>query len=134
MVFEFGGIAMISSKLYFGAHMFNVTQSHYSGETHEDIDTALKTGFLYKPSKTVQLSVEVEKVTAYPMNFRAGLEYEVMTHFFVRTGIASRPQTNHFGIGFKGSKFHIDYAVHTHPQLGWSHHFSLGYVLHSDKE
>ncbi|WP_159469592.1 hypothetical protein [Dyadobacter sp. 3J3] len=134
LVFEFGGIAMISSKLYFGAHMFNVTQSHYSGENHEQIDTALKTGFLYKPSKTIQLSAEIEKVTTYRLNFRAGLEYEVLPNFFVRTGIASRPQTNHFGIGFKGIKFHIDYAVHTHPQLGWSHHFSLGYLLNSNKE
>ena len=134
LVFEFGGIAMISSKLYFGAHVFNLTQSRYSGENRENVDTALRTGFLYKPSKNIQLSAEIEKVAAYPASFRAGLEYEVIKNFVVRGGIASRPQTNHFGVGFQGSNFHLDYAVHTHPQLGWSHHFSLAYVLgQSDK-
>jgi hypothetical protein len=129
LVFEFGGIVMISSKLNFGAHVFNLTQSRYSGENRENVDTALRTGFLYKPSKIIQLSAEIEKVTAYPVSFRAGLEYEVIKNFVVRTGVASRPQSNHFGIGFQGSHFHLDYAVHTHPQLGWSHHFSLAYVL-----
>jgi hypothetical protein len=134
LVFDFGGIAMISSKLYLGAHVFNVTQSRYSGDGRENVDTALRTGFLYKPSKTVQLSAEIEKVTANPVSFRAGLEYEVIKNFVVRTGIASQPQTSHFGIGFKGDHFHLDYAVHTHPQLGWSHHFSLAYVIQSAKE
>ena len=133
LVFEFGGIVTLSSKLDFGAHMFNVTQSSYSGEVRETVDTALRTGFSYKPSSVVQLSAEMEKVTNYPISLRAGLEYEIVKRFVLRTGIASRPQTNHFGLGLKGNHFHVDYAMHTHPQLGWSHHFSLGYVLRDKK-
>ena len=129
LVLEFGGIVTISSKLDFGAHMFNVTQSSYSGDSNEIVDTALRTGFLYKPSAAIQLSAEIEKVTDYPLSMRAGLEYEIVKRFVLRTGISSRPQTNHFGLGFKGNRFHLDYAMHTHPQLGWSHHFSLGYIL-----
>lgn len=134
LVFEFGGIVTISSKLYFGAHMYNVTQSSYSDTSRETVDTSLRAGFLYKPSKTVELNVEVEKITAYPMTLRVGLEYEIVKRFFVRTGINSKPQTNHFGVGFKGNKFHLDYAMHTHPQLGWSHHISLGYIFWDKKK
>jgi len=129
LVFEFGGIVMISSQLSFGAHMFNVTQSSYSDNASESVDTALRSGFLYKASERLRLSAEVEKVTAYPASLRAGVEYEVIKNFVVRTGIASRPQTSHFGIGFKGSRFQLDYAVNSHQQLGWSHHFSIGYIL-----
>ncbi|SEJ63813.1 hypothetical protein SAMN04487995_5650 [Dyadobacter koreensis] len=133
LVLEFGGIVMISSKLYFGAHMYNVTQSSYSDNLRERVDTSLRTGFLYKPSKTVELSAEIEKVTDNPMTLRIGLEYEIVRNFFVRTGINSKPQTNHFGIGFKVSQFHLNYAMHTHPQLGWSHHFSICYVFFGNK-
>ena len=133
LVFEFGGIMMISSKLYFGAQLYNLTQASYSDNLHETVDTSLRTGFLYKPSKTVQLSAEIEKVTDYPVAVRIGLEYEIIKNIFVRTGIASNPQTNHFGVGFNGSLFHLDYAMHTHPQLGWSHHFSLSYILSNKK-
>ena len=124
---------MISSKLYFGAHMFNLTQASYSDDLHETVDTVLKTGFLYKPSKTIQLSAEIEKITDFPVAVRIGLEYEIVKKIVLRTGIASNPQTNHFGIGFNGNRFHLDYAMHTHPQLGWSHHFSLGYVVWDKK-
>jgi hypothetical protein len=129
VVFEFGGLVMLSSKIYFGAHMFNVTQSSYSGESRETVDTALRTGFSYTPASPIQLSAEIEKVTDAPVSLRAGLEYEIVKRFMLRTGISSRPQTNHFGLGFKGDHFHLDYAMHTHPQLGWSHHVSLGYVF-----
>jgi len=128
-VLEFGGIVMISSKLYFGAHMYNVTQSSYFDVLEETIDTSLRTGFLYKPSKIVEFSAEIEKMTDHPATLRIGLEYEILKKFFVRTGINSKPQTNHFGVGFKGNQFHLDYAMHTHPQLGWSHHFSLAYIF-----
>jgi hypothetical protein len=71
LVLELGGIMKVSSRLYVGAHMFNLTQSRYSGGAHEKVDTSLRTGFLFKPSKLLQLSAEIVKVTAYPLGFRA---------------------------------------------------------------
>ena len=134
VVVEFGGIVMLSSKFYLGASMFNLTQATYSDVLHEKVNTVLRAGFLYKPSEKVGLSAEMEKVSSDPLSLKIGLEYEVVKRFFLRTGINTTPQTNHFGIGFKGKQFNLDFATQTHPHLGWSHHFSLCYhfVDHTD--
>ena len=129
LVFEFGGIVQFTTNFSFGAHVFNMTQSSYSGDYGNKVPTVLRAGFLYKPQKNVCLSAEIDKNTNLPLAVKAGLEYQIWKNLYVRTGLSSRPLTNHFGTGFKGGKFYVDYAVHTHPQLGWSHHFSLGYSL-----
>lgn len=133
-VFEFGGMVQFSSSFSFGAHVFNMTQSSYSGSYGNRVPTALRTGFLYKPQANIYLSAEVEKNTDLPVSLKAGLEYQVWKKLFLRTGVASRPRTSHYGAGFKAGKFYFDYAVHTHAQLGWSHHLSLAHVFWQRKE
>jgi hypothetical protein len=127
MAVEMGGIVRFTSVISFGAHIFNVTQSTYSGDFGNRVPTSLRAGFFYTPLKTVSLSIEADKNTDLPFSVKGGLEYQIWKQFYVRTGLASRPLTNHFGAGFKAHHFFFDYAVHTHAQLGWSHHFSLGY-------
>lgn len=134
LVFEFGGIVQFSSQLFFGAHVFNMTQSSYSGDYGNRVPTALRAGFLYKPQTNIHLSTEIEKNTYLPFSIKAGLEYQIWKKLYLRTGVASRPLTNHFGVGFKAKKFYFDYAVHSNANLGWSHHFSLGYVFWERKE
>ncbi|HEV7379888.1 MAG TPA: hypothetical protein VGN64_08855 [Dyadobacter sp.] len=129
VVFEFGGIVTLSSRLFFGAHVFNLTQSSYSGGYGRRVPTVLRAGFTYQPQSNLTLSAEMEKDTDQPLAFKTGLEYKVWKQLFLRTGVASRPLTSHFGAGFKARSYLIDYAVHTHTQLGLSHHLSLGYVF-----
>ncbi|WP_460885347.1 PorV/PorQ family protein [Rhabdobacter roseus] len=131
---ELGGIARLNAQLTLGAHLYNVTQSTYSGETTARLPTLLKTGLTYEPSQVLRLSAELYKDTDYPLSLRTGLEYEVVSNVFLRTGIATKPHTNHFGAGFLARQFAIDYALHTHSQLGWSHHFTLGYALEKSKK
>lgn len=126
-VVEFGGIARLSSKLFFGAHLYNLTQSSYSGIYGNKVPTVLRAGLLYLPVKKLQWSTEINKNTDLPLSFKTGLQYEVADKVWLRTGISTQPLTNHFGAGLIASKFCFDYAVHTHPQLGWSHHLSLAY-------
>ena len=133
LVIEFGGLVQFATNFSFGAHVFNMTQSSYSGDFGNKVPTVLRAGFLYKPQKNVNLSAEVDKNTDLPLAVKAGLEYQVWKSLYLRTGLSSRPLANHLGAGFKGGKFYADYAVHSHPQLGWSHHFSLGYTLWKNK-
>ncbi|WP_373512465.1 hypothetical protein [Persicitalea sp.] len=128
LVMEMGGIAQLSSTVYLGAHIYNLAQGNYSGEGSTSLPTILKTGLTYIPAKALRLSAELVKNTDYPASVRAGLEYEVIPHLLARTGIATRPYTNHFGLGFVGGSFDFDYAVSSHPQLGWSHHLTLAYA------
>ncbi|HEV7351441.1 hypothetical protein [Telluribacter sp.] len=124
---EMGGIVQLTSKVNFGAHMYNVVQGGFAGESEERLPTVLRAGLNYKPLAGLNLSGELVKDTAQPTSFRAGIEYQPLPSLFLRTGIATHPQTNHFGVGFVGESFQVDYAVHTHPQLGWSHHFTVAY-------
>ena len=134
LVVEMGGIAQLSSTVYMGAHVYNLTRSGPQGESTERVPTILKVGLAYLPTSAVKLTAEMVKDTDYPASVRAGLEYEVVKQLFLRTGIATKPYTTHFGMGFKGSSFSIDYAFTSHPQLGASHHFTLGYLLSKNKE
>ncbi|GAB3176475.1 PorV/PorQ family protein [Telluribacter humicola] len=127
LLVEMGGIMQLTSKLDFGVHMYNVVQGSFTGESSEQLPTVLRAGLAYKPISALRLSGELVKDTALPTSFRAGLEYEIVSSLFVRTGIATKPNTNHFGLGYAANGFNIDYAVHTHPQLGWSHHVTVAY-------
>ncbi|MPR34556.1 hypothetical protein [Salmonirosea aquatica] len=128
LVVEMGGIAQLSSTVYLGAHVYNLAQGTFSGEGSEKLPTVLKTGLSYIPIESLRLSAEFVKNTDYAASLRAGLEYEIIPNLYVRTGIASKPYTNHFGLGFVGGTFAVDYAASSHPQLGWSHHFTLAYA------
>ncbi len=134
LVVEMGGIAQLSSTVYLGAHVYNLAQGSYSGNGSENLPTILKTGLTYVPTTALRLSAEFVKNTDYPASVRAGLEYEVIPHLLARTGIASKPYTSHFGLGFVGGNFDLDYAASSHPQLGWSHHVTLAYAWRKTEE
>lgn len=126
-VFQFGGLATLSEQLLFGAQVYNLTQSRYSGIYGNKVPTILRAGFLYMPLKAVRLSAELEKNTDLPLLIKIGLAYQVWNKLWLRTGVSPNPMTHHLGAGFTGGKFSVDYAVHSSGQLGWSHHLSMGY-------
>ncbi len=134
LVIEMGGIAQLSSTVFLGAHIYNLTQGSFSGEGSEKLPTVIKTGFTYIPTKSLRLSTELVKNTDFPASLRAGLEYEAIPRLSFRTGIASKPYSNHFGLGFAGESFIVDYAASSHPQLGWSHHVTLAYIWRKNEE
>lgn len=126
-VMEIGGIARLSSKLAFGVHFYNLTQSRFNGKSKERLPTVLKAGFCYTPTKSLEINIDAVKDTEYSIGIRAGLEYQPVEHFFLRTGFSSGPTTSHFGAGLEAKRFKIDYAMHTHLSLGWSHHLGIAY-------
>lgn len=125
LVMEMGGIAQLSSKVYWGAHISNFTQTRL-GEG--SFPTELRTGVQVHPSSSVVVAGEVVKDTARPMGFRAGLSYMPIPRLHLRTGIDSATQGGHFGVGILLQVVVVDIAIHTHPQLGWSQHFSLRFT------
>ncbi|MES2733234.1 MAG: hypothetical protein V4714_15915 [Bacteroidota bacterium] len=124
---ELGGIAQLLPELSFGLHAYNLNQAKLAEYQDERLPTLLKAGLSYKPSKQLMVNAEVEKDIDFPAVFKAGLEYEIVKKVYLRTGISTKPFTNHFGVGILAKNLHFDYALTTHPQLGFSHHFSLAY-------
>jgi hypothetical protein len=134
LVVEMGSIVRISPEVFFGAHIYNLTQSSYFGMYGVRVPTTFRMGVRYVPLKTVILCSELEKNSDWPISWKIGLTHQVLRKLWLRTGIATRPLTHHFGAGFTASKFTVDYAVHTNSSLGWSHHLSLACYLKNTKE
>ncbi len=133
-VFEFGGIAELTPKLWMGAYVYNFAQARLASYGDERIPTVLKAGLSWRPLPQLMLNAETEKDVDYAARFRGGIEYQLARPFFLRIGIVTNPGAYHFGFGVKHNRLLFDYALRTHPTLGLSHHLSLNYRLEKSKK
>jgi hypothetical protein len=129
MVIEFGGVAEITDKISFGAHIFNLNQANLVRETNEKIPTVMKAGIAFRPSSDLILSIETEKDLDFDEVFKAGLEYKIIEKVIVRTGFKTAPFQGSLGIGFQPKKFQFDYAFSNDTNLGAIHELSIGYRI-----
>lgn len=127
-IFEFGGRAEITEKLIFGAHVFNLRH----GELHP---VTMKAGLSLRPIPPLMFNLEVEKKLEIDETIKIGLEYEVISKLFIRTGISIQPNNlelrvkNTFGFGLRPVSFVIDYGISAESPLGLVHEISLTYLL-----
>ena len=129
MVIEFGGVAELTDKISFGAHIFNVNQANLVKETYEKIPTVMKAGVSFRPSDDLMFNVETEKDLDFDEVFKAGMEYRIIEKVLVRTGFRTAPFQGSFGIGFQPKKFQFDYAFSNDTNLGVTHELSVCYRI-----
>lgn len=122
-VTEFGIMANVHPKVNIGLHAFNLTGAKLF--ISQNIPTVLRLGGSFSPIAQVAVNAEIERVFNEYYTFKGGLEYFIRPFLAIRSGINSKLQTNHFGLGYQNTKWQIDIAVHTHPSLGISNHFTL---------
>lgn len=127
VVTQFGVMAKLSSALQLGFCAYNLTAARLFAS--QRVPTILRLGLSYQPTRQLLLVGEAEKDIALSPLFRAGIEYQIIKNFYLRTGITSRLSNAHFGIGFQAKQFIFDYAASNHTLLGFSHHFTLAYQL-----
>ena len=60
-VLEFGGTAILSPGLYFGAHVYNFTRTKLSKISQDYLPTVIQAGVSYRPSQKLMINVEAEK-------------------------------------------------------------------------
>ncbi|SOE20843.1 hypothetical protein SAMN06298216_1324 [Spirosomataceae bacterium TFI 002] len=123
VLMEFGVMAMLQSSLRIGFHAYNITAAKLFLD--QRIPTVLRGGFAFEPSEKITITGEVESIPSEFTFVKAGLEYQIANFLALRTGINSRVKSNHFGLGYMGKKWNLDYALHTHPSLGLSNHLTL---------
>jgi hypothetical protein len=131
LVLDLGGVATIIPKLAFGLSIRNVNQAKITEE--ERIPTVVQAGLAYTPVEPLLLVIETEKDVDYKAVFKLGMEYKIVEKLSLRTGISTQPVQMHYGMGLNLKKFIIDYALITHPQLGFSNQLSVSYRLKSSK-
>ena len=110
-----------------GFHAYNLTGAKLFASQH--IPTVLRLGLSFTPTKQILLVAEAEKDIELPTLIKAGLEYQIVKNFYLRTGLTSKLNNAHFGFGFQSKQFIFDYALSSHSALGFSNHLSISYQI-----
>ena len=131
---EIGIRAKPTKELTIGAHVYNPTRSKTGKNTTNYIPTILSLGLGYQVSSTLLLLAETEKDLQQNPVFKAGIEYQPVTHFFLRTGIHTNPLLTSFGFGFQVAHFHVDFSGNYHQTLGISTQLGVSYFLIKKEE
>jgi len=129
ILFEFGGVAEITDKIQFGAHIFNVNQAELGTDTNEKLPTVMKAGLSFHPTSDLMINLESEKDLDFDEVFRLGLEYRIIENVFLRTGFSTAPFNGVFGAGFYPKQYQFDYAFSNDTNLGSIHEISVSYLL-----
>ncbi len=119
-----GLLARINPFLRIGIASFNINHAGIS-KGNEVLPQSLKMGISYIPYRDILLSGEVYKEIRYPIEFRYGMEYALLSLCKIRCGIVNYPARFSGGFGFKWSIFELDYALITHQHLPLEHHFTF---------
>ncbi len=128
VTFEGGVQAELLEGFFLAAHVCNPMRVKIAAYNDERLPAILKFGLAYQPSDKVFITAESEKVIDRANRIKAGAEYEIVSKFFLRTGIASNPFNTSFGFGWMIDSFKVDLAASYHRQLGYTPNVSLVWV------
>jgi len=122
-----GGTAEITPQLSIGAYLQNVNQPKLIND--ERLPARLGVGIGFKPIEEVLLIAEVEKDVIYDPIIKTGIEYAIHKKIFARTGFNLNPDAAFFGLGFKGWRIKIDYAIQYNSAINFGHQASACYRI-----
>ena len=126
-LFEAGVMAKPIENFYIGAHVYNPTQTKMANYTEEPIPTIYRFGIGYSIVDKAFVSTEIEKDIDKETRFKAGLEFQAVKNFYLRTGIKTKPFENSFGLGYVYGNIQADIAFTNNDLLGLTPHFSMLY-------
>lgn len=127
---EIGLLAKVNDQWKIGFSIFNLGRNKLSDYQEDRYTTVMRLGSSYKISSKVLLLAEAEKNVDYPLRGKVGIEYAVISNFFIRGGFATDPIEVSFGFGYQFKKyFKLDLGSCYHQILGWSPNFSFNYQL-----
>lgn len=90
---------------------------------------SLQIGFQWEVINNLLIVGNAETDKQTTVSGRIGIEYQLIDHFYVRTGIRTTPLLPTLGVGYWLSGFVVDVAVHYHPVLGISTGIGLKYCF-----
>jgi len=128
LTFEIGVQTDVSTKLTIGAWAFNPLLVKLADYDDEKIPAIYRFGLLWHISGTLLATLEAEKNTAIsPVIIRGGIEYELNSKFFFRTGFSTNKEIFSFGMGINIKHLVFNISAIMHESLGFSPQTSLIY-------
>ncbi|MCC5906259.1 MAG: hypothetical protein JJU13_08640 [Balneolaceae bacterium] len=116
---DLGLAAKITDGLWFGARATNINQPVY-GDTDEELPRELAAGISYLLTSDALVTTEFVKDVMFPVSFRAGLQFEIISSLFARAGITTEPETYSFGFGYLAYAWEVNFGLQQHNPLGLS--------------
>lgn len=123
---ELGGIVALTSRINFGANLYNFTLSSFE---HQPLPVILKCGLSGQPLKELTLAVEAEKNTNEPLLVKWGAQYQMAPPVKLFLGFRHPTNSLHGGIAFAHHHIHASYSLSWNFRLGLSQEFSLALSL-----
>ena len=122
-----GGLAILHQRTRIAFAVKNLNNPSMGSNQTFDLPQHLALGIAYEPYDGVITEIDLSQKLGEETKIQAGIEFEVMDNFWLRTGVSTYPNSisGGFGLLFKGIK--IDYGFSSHPVLPLTHQFSLGY-------
>ena len=122
-----GALAVLHQRTHIAFAVKNLNNPSMGSDQTFDLPQHLALGIAYEPYDGVITEIDLSQKLGEETKVQAGIEFEVMDNFWLRTGASTYPSSisGGFGILFKGVK--IDYGFSSHPVLPITHQFSLGY-------
>jgi hypothetical protein len=131
---ELGLQARLRKNLLVGVKLSNPTRVKPGKAGSESMPTYLQLGISYAFSSCVSVMLETEKELTRKPRFKAGIEYEPLSGFYLRAGVNNGPDPSTFGIGFCIRDFQINLSTTYHPTLGISPQVGLTYLVNKKKK
>lgn len=99
------------------------------GAAGESLPQVVVTGFQARIGEQLHSQVEWEQDTAFPGRLKFGIQVDLLPGLQVAAGYAANPGQATAGFRFHLVRLSIDYAIASHPQLGFSQWMGLSIHL-----
>ena len=86
-------------------------------------------GASYTFTDKLLVSSEIEQIIDGKLDFKAGLEYKIVPFLALRGGTSVNTFQQFAGFGVMYQKLNLDFAISSHPILGYSPQIALGYAF-----
>lgn len=117
---DVGALAYLTDFLRWGFTAFNLNRPKI-GTQDDKLPQVYRTGLSVQPRTDLNIALDIEKDTRFPVSIKAGIEYSLYDLVDLRAGIGTEPSKFSGGIGLHYSLFEIDYGFYNHQDLGLTH-------------
>lgn len=122
---DLGLISIPFKKLRIGFHVINPIGSTFFDK--DLISPVVRTGISYDVNESILIGFQIDKELYSSLEIKAGMEFELREHFFIRSGINLKTIEYSFGIGIDLKNVKCDLGFSNHQILGYSPNISLTY-------
>jgi hypothetical protein len=117
--FEAGAILHLTDRLHTGVHIYNPAGGNL-GKTGSRLASVYRFGLGYEVSEKLFWGVAIVKQQSRTVGVKTGLQYNLATSVFIRSGLSTLDNNSFISVGFDVGFGRIDVNSGYHAQLGFT--------------